>query len=64
MLRISYLLLIFCSFSYSTPLHLAAYLGRVKIVKLLLLCNAAVDARDREYCPYHCIVDKNALLIF
>jgi hypothetical protein len=32
-------------------------------MQLLLSCNAAVNARDKEYRPYHCIVDENILLI-
>jgi hypothetical protein len=58
--------LISCSFSDCTPLHLAASNSEydyVDVVQLLLSCNAAVDARDRRYRPYHCIVDSNALLI-
>ena len=42
-----------CSFSNRTPLYEAARYGRISVVQLLLSCNAAVDARNREYLPYH-----------
>ena len=46
-----------------TPLHRAASNGHVAVVQLLLSCNAAVDARDNMYRPYHRIADENTLLI-
>ena len=58
-----HLLLISCSFSQTGPLHLAARHGHVEVAQLLLSCNAAVDARDYEYRPYSCIVDKITVLI-
>jgi hypothetical protein len=47
--------LISCSIR-RTPLHCAAEHGHVDVMQLLLSCNAAVNARDKEYRPYHCIV--------
>jgi ankyrin repeat protein len=47
-----------------TPLHEAASNGHVAVVQLLLSCNAAVDAKNVTYRPYHRIVDENALLFF
>ncbi len=55
-------MLISCSIR-GTALHYAADQGRVDVVQLLLSCNAAVDARDNKYRPYHCIGDKQTLLI-
>ncbi len=46
------------------PIHIAASEGHVDVVQLLLLCNAAVDARFGGYRNHHCIVDENASLIF
>ena len=43
---------------------MAAFKGQVAVVQLLLSCNAAVDARDSRYRPYHRIADENTLLIF
>jgi hypothetical protein len=56
------LLVISCSFSDATYVHLASCEDRIAVVQLLLSCNAAVDARDSEYRPYHRIADENALL--
>ncbi len=56
-------MLIYCSISRNL-LHLAASNGHVDVVRLLLSCNAAVDARERRYCCLPCIVDDNMLLIF
>ncbi len=56
-------ILISCSIR-RTALHSAASNGRVDVVQLLLSCNAAVDAKDEQYRPYHCIVDENTSLIF
>ena len=47
-----------------TPLHFAADDGHVEVAQLLLSCNAAVDARDKQYRPCPCIVDAKTLLIF
>ena len=42
---------------------MAADKGHVAVVQLLLSCNAAVDARNNMYRPYHHIADENTLLI-
>ena len=58
------MLLIACFVSDYTPLHLTVDDGHVEVVKLLLSCNAAVDARDQVYRPYRCVVDEISYLIF
>jgi ankyrin repeat protein len=59
------LLLISCSFSKQTPLHIAASEGHIEIVQLLLSSNAAIDARDfRYFLTTPALLIENALLMF
>jgi hypothetical protein len=59
----AFAMLISCSIR-RTPLHSAARFGHVDVAQLLLLHNAAVDAKHDGYRPYRCIVDENTFLIF
>jgi ankyrin repeat protein len=33
-------------FSQRTPLHISAYFGHLEVARLLLLCNADIEAKD------------------
>ena len=48
--------ILFLFFSYCTPLHVSAQYGHLEICRLLLQCNADIEAKNGWYLPpyYYC----------
>jgi ankyrin repeat protein len=59
-------LILFRFFSQCTPLHLSAFQGHLEICRLLLQCNADIEAKDDMYLPllhyYYCFHEAKLCL--